>query len=61
MYVGNLQKLKGVKNRITKYNMVDPFKILVMVDLDTQNLEHWWGDETTKRHILVHRLQVDLT
>ena len=61
MYVGNLQKLKGVKNRITKYNMVDPFKILVMVDLDTQNLELWWGDETTKRDILVHWSQVDLT
>ena len=50
-----------MKDRITKYNMVDPFKILVMVDLDKENLELWWGDETTKRYILVHWSQVDLT
>ena len=34
MYVGNLQKLKGVKDWITKYDVVDPFKIPVMVDSD---------------------------
>ena len=61
MYVGNLQKLKGVKYWITKYNMVDPFKILVMVDSDTKNPELWWGDETTQRNILVHWSEVDLT
>ena len=41
--------------------MVDPFKILVMVDSDTENPALRWGDETTKREILVHWLQVDLT
>ena len=61
MYVGNLQKLKGVKDRITKYDMVDPFKIPVMVDSDTENPALWWGYETTKRDILIHWLQVDLT
>ena len=61
MYIGNLQKLKVVKDRITKYDVVDPFKILVMVDSDTENLEFWWGYETTKRYILIHWLQVDLT
>ena len=35
MHVRNLQKLKGVKDRIMKYDMVDPFKIPVMVDSDT--------------------------
>ena len=55
------KNLKGVKDRITKYDMVDPFKILVMVDSDTENPELQWGDEITKRDILVHWLQVDLT
>ena len=34
MYVGNLQKLKGVKYQIMKYDAVDPFNILVMVNSD---------------------------
>ena len=55
-----MQKLMGVKDWITKYDMVDPFKILVMVDLDTENLALRWGDETTKRDIIVHWSQVDL-
>ena len=42
MYIGNLQKMKGVKDRITKYDMVDPFKIPVMVDLDTE-IRHFGG------------------
>ena len=41
--------------------MVDPFKILVMAYLDTEIPELWWGYVTTKRDILVHCLQVDLT
>ena len=41
--------------------MVDPFKIPVMVDSDTENPALWWGDETTKRDILVHWSQVYLT
>ena len=41
--------------------MVDPFKIPVVVDSDTENLALWWGDEMTKRGILVHWSQVDLT
>ena len=40
--------------------MVDAFKIPVMIDSETENPELWWGDETTKRGILVHWLQVDL-
>ena len=61
MYVGNLQNLKGVKNIITKYNMVDPFNILVMINLETENTAFQWGDETTNREILVHWSQVDIT
>ena len=61
IYVGNIQKLKGVRDRITKYNMVDPFKIPVMVDSDTEIPSLLWGDETTKMDILVHCSQVDLT
>ena len=61
MYVGNLQKLKGVKDRITKYDMEDIFKILVMIDSDTENPALRWEDETTKKDILVHWLQVDVT
>ena len=41
--------------------MVDTFKIPVMIDSETENPELWWGDETTKRGILVHWSQVDLT
>ena len=58
MCVGKLQKLKGVKDRITKYDMVDPFKIPVMVDSDTENPALWWEDEITKRDILFHWSQV---
>ena len=54
MHVGSLQNLKGVKECITKYGMVNPFNIPVMIDLDTENPALWWGDETTKRYILVH-------
>ena len=61
MYVGNLQKLKVVKDQITKYYMVDPFKIPVMVTSDTENPALRWADETTKRDILVHWSQVYLT
>ena len=61
MYVGNLQKLKAVKDRITKYDMVVSFNIPVMVDLDRENPALLWGDETTERDILFHWLQVDLT
>ena len=43
IYVGKLQKLKGVKDQITKYNIVDPFKIPVMVNSDTENTALWWG------------------
>ena len=44
MYVGNLQKLEVVKDHITKYNMVEPFKILVMIVSETENPELRWGD-----------------
>ena len=44
-----------------KYDMVDPFKIPVMVDSDTENTAFRWGGETTKRDILVYWSQVDLT
>ena len=44
-----------------KYDMVDPFKIPVMIDSETENPALWWEDETTKRDILVHWPQVDLT
>ena len=61
MYVGNLQKLKGLKDRITKYDMVDPFKIPFMINSETENPALWWGNEMIKREILVHWSQVDLT
>ena len=61
MYVGNLQKLKEVKYRIIKYEFVDPFKILVMVNSDTEYPVLRWEDKTTKRDIIVHWSQVDLT
>ena len=32
MYVGNLQKLRSVHDRATKYDMMDPLKIPVMID-----------------------------
>ena len=35
MYIENLRNLNGVKDRITKYDMGDPFKIPVVVDSDT--------------------------
>ena len=41
--------------------MVDPFKIPVMIESETENTALRWGDETTKRDILVHWSQVDLT
>ena len=41
MYVGNLQKLKVVKDQITKYYMVDPFKTPVKVNPDTENPALW--------------------
>ena len=56
MYVGNLQNLKGVKERTKKYNMVDPLKIPVMINSETENPALWWGDETNKRDIIVHWL-----
>ena len=54
IYVRKLQKLKGVKDQITKYDMVDPFKIPVMVDSDIENPALQWVDETTKRDIFFH-------
>ena len=50
-----------MKDQITNYDMVNPFKILVMVDSDTENPALWWGDGPTKRGIIVHWSQVDLT
>ena len=41
--------------------MVDPFNISFTVDSDTENPALRWGYETTKRDILVHWSQVDLT
>ena len=46
---------------MTKYDMVDNFKIPVMVDSDTENLALRWGNEMTKRDIIVHWSKVDLT
>ena len=41
--------------------MVDPFKIPVMIDSETENPALRWGYETTKREILVYWSHVDLT
>ena len=54
MNVRKLQNLKGVKDRIKKYDTVGPFKIPVIVDSDIENPSLQLGNETTKRDILVH-------
>ena len=60
MYVGNLQKLRSVCDRATKYDMMDPLRIPVMIDSLTTEPEDRWGDETTKRGVLTHWSQVDV-
>ena len=60
MYVRNLQNLRSVRDRATKYDMMDPLKILVMIDSLTTEPADRWGDETTKRDILNHWSQVDV-
>ena len=54
MYVGNLQNLKGVRDRCVKYDMKDPLKIHLMIDETTTNPTVQWGDVTTKKELLVH-------
>ena len=58
--MGNLQKLRSVRDRATKYNMMDSLKIPVMIDSLTTKPVDCWGDETTKRDILNHWSQVDV-
>ena len=60
MYVGNLYKLKGVRDRYVKYNMKDPLKIPLMVNETTTNTAVQWGDAMTKSDILVHWSQISL-
>ena len=54
MYVGNLQKLRSVRDRATKYDMMDHLRIPVMIDSLTTEPADRWGDETTKRDVLTH-------
>ena len=54
MYVVNLHKLKGVRDRCVKYDMEDPLKIPSMADETTADTTVRWGDATTKRGLLVH-------
>ena len=61
MYVGNLQKLKGIRDRITKYNMADPLKIPNLVDLITENPGKRWGGKETKTDLLNHWSQISLS
>ena len=60
MYVGKLQNLKGVRDRCVKYDMMDPLNIPLMVDGTTTDPVVIWGDETTKRDLLVHWYQINL-
>ena len=60
IYVGNLHKLKGVRNRCVKYDMKDPLKIPLMVDETTTDPAVRWGDATTKRDLLFHCSQINL-
>ena len=60
MYVGNLHKLSGVRERCVKYDMVDPLKFPTMIDVATTNPSFWWGGETTKRDMLVHWSQINM-
>ena len=59
MYVGNLHKLKGLRNRCVKYDMKDPLNIPSMVDEMTTDPAVRWGDMTTKRYLLVHWYQIN--
>ena len=60
MYVGNLQKLRSVRDCAKKYHMMDPLRIPVMIDSLTTEPADRWGDETTKRDFLTHWSQVDV-
>ena len=35
MYVGNLHKLRGVREQCVKYDMVDPLKVPTMINVAT--------------------------
>ena len=43
IYVGNLHKLKGLRDRCVKYDMKDPLKIHLMVDETTNDTAVQWG------------------
>ena len=60
MYVGNLQKLRSVRDRALTYDMMDPLRIPVMIDSLKTEPADLWGDETTKRDFLTHWSQVDV-
>ena len=45
MYVGNLHKLRSVRDRATKYDMMDPLRISVMINSLTTEPADRWGDE----------------
>ena len=60
MYVGNLHKLRGVRERCVKYDMVNPLKVPTMIYVATIDPSLQWGGETTKRDMLVHWSQINL-
>ena len=60
MYVGNLNKLRGVLDRTIKYDMRDPFRIPSMLDTITDDASLRWGDSTTSMDMIQHWSQITL-
>ena len=60
MYVVNPHTLKAVRDRCVKYDMKDTLKNPLMIDETTTNPVVQWGDETTKRDLLVHWSHINL-
>ena len=61
MYLGNLHKLRGVRKRCVKYNMMDPLNVPAIIDVVTNDPSFRWGVETTKRDMLAHWSQINLS
>ena len=59
--MGNLNNLNGVHERCVKSDMVDTLKVPTMIDVVTTNISLQWVGETTKRYMLVHWSQINLT
>ena len=61
MYLGNLHKIRGVRKLCVKYNMMDPLNVPAIIDVVTNDPSFRWGVETTKRDMLAHWSQINLS